>query len=263
MNQTNSRYWLMRTARTSFAAVMATLIALLISELADANTIVFRDRVSFKAALDSNPSFIKTVEGWDTYPAGTIFSNGSTVNGITYHVSTGEALVVNTGIPLSPPNNLFQTADFGFRPLIDTFTFVFDRPINAFGITFSSTFANKDGDYLLTTDLGDVIPSFFDPLLPGFSLGQFAGFISVKSFRSVTISSTANALYGMDDLIFAVGEPLTNLNAGVSFQPRSTTFRTSTDPTACPGFVGTFHFDATLTNSSSSPPLTFSFRLQA
>jgi hypothetical protein len=111
------------------------------------------------------------VEGWDTYPAGTIFSNGSTVNGITYNVSTGEALVVDTGISLSPPNNLYQNAcptlpTCTFRPLVDTFTFGFSQPIRVFGITFSSTFANQDGDYLLTTDRGDVIPSFFDPVFP-------------------------------------------------------------------------------------------------
>ena len=154
---------------------------------------------------------------------------------------------------MSPPNNLFQTVDFGFRPLIDTFTFVFELPINAFGITFSSTFANHDGDYLLTTDLGDVIPSFFDPVFPGFSLGQFAGFISDEPLRSVTISSTANALYGMDDLIFAVGEPFPKVNDRVSFRPRPETFSTTPASTACPGFTGTFRFDATLTNESKLP----------
>jgi PEP-CTERM motif len=63
----------------------------------------------------------------------------------------------------------------------------------------------------LTTDRGDVIPSFFDPLFPGFSLGQFAGFISDEPFSRVVVSSTANALYGMDDLVFArtVPEPST------------------------------------------------------
>jgi hypothetical protein len=154
------------------------------------------------------------VEGWDTYPAGTVFSNGSAVNGITYNVSTGEALVVSTGISLSPPNNLYQNAcptlqACLFRPLIDTFTFGFSQPIRAFGITFSSTFANQNGDYLLTTDRGDVIPSFFDPVYPGFGLGQFAGFISDTNFTQVTVSSTANALYGMDDLVYArpVPEP--------------------------------------------------------
>jgi len=92
---------------------------------------------------------------------------------------------------------------------VDTFTFEFSQPIRAFGITFSSTFANHDGDYLLTTNRGDVIPSFFDPVYPGFGLGQFAGFISDDSFTRVTVSSTANALYGMDDLIYArpVPEP--------------------------------------------------------
>ena len=93
------------------------------------------------------------------------------------------------------------------RPLVDTFTFGFPQPIRAFGITFSSTFAINNGDYLLTTDRGDVIPSYFDPVFPGFSLGQFAGFISDEPFNSVTVSSTVNALYGMDDLVFARSVP--------------------------------------------------------
>ena len=103
-----------------------------------------------------------------------------------------------------------------FHPLVDTFTFGFNQPIRAFGITFSSTFANHDGDYLLTTDSGEVIPSFFDPIYPGFGLGQFAGFISDDPFDRVTVSSTANALYGMDDLVYAtpIPEPGTLLLVG-------------------------------------------------
>jgi hypothetical protein len=210
----------MRTIRIAIrSAAVASFIVLLASASATADLIIFNDRVSFNVALDSDPLFVKTVEGWDSYAAGTVFPNGSTVNGITYHVSTGEAVVVGTGISFSPPNNLFQTAAFAFRPLIDTFRFEFDQPINAFGITFSSTFATADGSYLLTTDLGDVIPSFFDPLFPGFPLGQFAGFISDEPFSAVTVGSTVNALYGMDDLIFAkaiVPEPcaLTLLSIG-------------------------------------------------
>jgi PEP-CTERM motif len=186
--------------------------ATLIPRSAHADPIVFQDRVAFALALDGDPSVVTTVEGWDTYLAGTIFPNGSTVNGITYNVSSGEALVVNTGISLSPPNNLFVTncptaQTCLFRPLVDTFTFGFPQPIRAFGITFSSTFAVQNGDYLLTTDRGDVVPSFFDPVFPGFSLGQFAGFISDEPFNSVRVSSTANALYGMDDLVFARSVP--------------------------------------------------------
>ena len=188
---------------TSTSWMSTAVLLVLLSTSARADPIVFHDRVSFNAALDNNPLLAKVVEGWDTYPSGTVFANGATVNGITYSVSNGEALVVNTGISFSPPNNLFQTALSSFRPLVDTFTFSFGQPVTAFGITFSSTFANHDGDYLLTTDRGDVVPSFFDPVFPNFDLGQFAGFISSTPFAGVTVSSVVNALYGMDDLVFA------------------------------------------------------------
>ncbi len=207
-----------------FVTALALTCALL-PRTAHADLIVFQDRVAFTLALQSNPSFITTVEGWDTYPAGTIFSNGSTVNGITYNVSTGEALVVNGGISVSPPNNLFVTGcptaqTCMFHPLVDTFTFGFSQPIRAFGITITSSFAIQDGDYLLTTDSGEVIPSYFDPLFPGFPIGQFAGFISDDSFSQVTLSSTANALYGLEDLMYArpVPEPssLVLLSLGIT-----------------------------------------------
>jgi hypothetical protein len=205
--------------KSIFAGVFLAL-ALTTSSSVSAGIVSFADRDVFRTFLASNASTLTTtVEGWDTYPAGTIFPDGSTVNGITYNVSSsGDALVVSTGISLSPPNNLFMTncpsaQACSFRPLVDTFTFGFPQPITAFGITFSSTFATTPGAYLLTTNLGDVIPSSFDPVFPGFGLGEFAGFVSTTPFTSVTVSSTVNALYGMDDLIFArpaaVPEPAT------------------------------------------------------
>ena len=101
------------TGRTSTLVAALALTAVLIPQSAHADLIVFQDRVVFGLTIDSDPSLIKTVESWDTYPAGTIFLNGSTVNGITYDVSAGEALVVSTGISLSLPNNQFQPVACG------------------------------------------------------------------------------------------------------------------------------------------------------
>ena len=85
------------TGRTSTLVAALALTAVLIPQSAHADLIVFQDRVVFGLTIDSDPSLIKTVESWDTYPAGTIFPNGPAVNGITYYVSAGEALVVSTG----------------------------------------------------------------------------------------------------------------------------------------------------------------------
>jgi hypothetical protein len=212
----------MTAATSTFLVALLALPATLVPQSAHAGPIVFQDRVTFALALNADRSLVTTVEGWDTYPAGTILPNGSTINGITYDVSAGEALVVSGGISLSLPHNLFVTdcitaPTCSFRPLVDTFTFGFPQPIRAFGITFSSTFATQNGDYLLTTDRGDVVPSFFDPLFPGFSLGQFAGFISDEPFTRVRVSSTANALYGMDDLVYATPVPEPSALVLVSF----------------------------------------------
>ena len=93
----------MRNMKTVLSSATMTIFVLfVVSKTANADAIIFSDRVSFNLALDS-PFFTETVEGWDTYPAGTVFANGSTANGITYNVSSGEALVVNTGISLSFP----------------------------------------------------------------------------------------------------------------------------------------------------------------
>jgi hypothetical protein len=194
-------------------SIVASIAMLFMTHAAASAIIVFPNRLSFRNALSSNPLFATTVEGWDTYPSGTVFPNGSTVAGITYNVSNGSAVVASTGVPQTPPNDLFQTAGLNFRPPIDTFTFGFSQispsGISAFGITISSSFADRNGDFTMMTSNGDLIPSFFDPLTSPLCItpcpyGQFLGLISDQPFRTVTIGSTANALYGLDDLTFAV-----------------------------------------------------------
>jgi hypothetical protein len=207
---------MLRHARVAvYAAVLIGLATIPAVRGAAAAVMVFPNRIAFANALSSDPLFATSVENWDSYPSCTLFPsgctlfpNGSTVAGITYNVTNGTAYASGTGVPLTPPNDLFTTAGTAFRPLVDTYSFGFDHispaGINAFGITFSSTFANHNGDFFMKTSNGDVIPSFFDPLFPGFPLGGFVGMISDQPFVSVTIGSTANALYGLDNLTFAI-----------------------------------------------------------
>ncbi|MEQ9553422.1 MAG: PEP-CTERM sorting domain-containing protein [Coleofasciculus sp. G3-WIS-01] len=202
--------------KLAFAAVGAVFVTFSCPKAAPATTIIFQDRTSFNQALDSDPSLIKTVEGWDNLPQGTIIPSGSTLNGITYTLTTGDAAIVG-GVNISPFNNLFfSTLDFS--PTLDTITFGFEQPILAFGISLPATFGIATGDYFIETDIGDVAPSFYDapPGAEGKDIGAFAGLISDQPFSSVTLHGVANARYGMDDLTFArsrtdVPEPSTLL----------------------------------------------------
>ena len=176
---------------------------------ASATSITYGSRADFSQAIRKLPGLGSSmVEGWDGFPSGTVFENGTGANGITYSVTAGFARVVSTGISLSQPNNLYTTNPSVFRPLVDTFTFDFERPIRAFGITFSSTYANRPGDYYALTDTGERALSSFDPVWPGGDIGEFVGLVADRPFSAVTIGSSANAYYGMDDLVMAAPVPL-------------------------------------------------------
>ncbi len=71
-----------------------------------------------------------------------------------------------------------------------------------------------------------------------------------------TLHASQPALRGSSDA-FVTKITNTNLvNDLVTLVPVLSTYRTTDDPTGCPsGFVGTFSFDAWLTNKTSSPPL--------
>ncbi len=189
-------------------AITPLLILLGLSGKAWAAIIIFESRASFNEAIDDRfPLLIKQVEGWDTVPAGTIIPSGTTFNNIKYTLTRGDAIVSDGGIPVSPPNDLFFTNaglpfPDDFLPTRDTITFSFEESIIAFGISFN-TFATQSGDYTITTNLGDVAPSFFEPSIPGATTGAFAGLISDSPFNAVTIDAIAFARYGLDDLTFA------------------------------------------------------------
>lgn len=174
---------------------------------AEAVVITFTDRASFAAAVPG-----ATVENWDSYAAGTVIPNGSTLAGVTYSTSVGDALVTSGFLPLSSPNTLGRTTVGFFLPT-DIVTFSFATPINAFGISFN-TFATAPGAYLLTTSAG-AAASDYDPF-PGFPTGQFAGLTSDAGFTSVTISAPGGFTYTLDDLNYApVPEPSTLLLLGL------------------------------------------------
>ena len=171
----------------------------------NAAVISFSSRAAFDAAF---PGAFR--ETWDTYADGTVIPNGSSLNGITYTSSTGNAVVTNDFLPSTSPNGLGRTT-INFFTASDSITFTFGSSLGsslrAFGIDIN-TFATNNGAYSATTNLGDVVGSFFDPF-PSRATGQFVGFHSDTYFSSVTIAAAAtNETYTLDTLR-AVPEPAT------------------------------------------------------
>ncbi len=169
----------------SFSCKAAIFVLFLVLVLGAANahaTIIdyFTSRSAFDAAVPS-----ALVQNWNSYVNGTVFLNGSTDNGITYNSSNGNALVTSAYLSTSPPNGLGETTNSYFVAT-DLMTFSFVTPIKAFGIDIN-TFNAVNGTFVATTNLSDVAPSGYDPF-PGYSTGQFVGFVSNQAITSVTIS---------------------------------------------------------------------------
>jgi hypothetical protein len=77
-----------------------------------------------------------------------------------------------------------------------------------------------------------------------------------SNFPGTAGSAIQSTLGSGDDAFVAKIASASIVNDFVTFEPLAATYRTTTDPTGCPsGFVGTFGFDARLTNQNSSPPL--------
>ncbi len=166
--------------------------------LSQAAVTTYGDRTSFNAAVDADASLTKTIQNYDGIADGTTLP---TLDGITYTPTTGTAVVTHDFLSLSSPATLGTTPDEFFGSL-DGITFTFPTPIYAFGISFN-TFATVAGAYTLSTSVGDA-GSAFDPF-PGTGTGQFAGLISDIPFDTVTLSSSGDNAYTLDDLTYATG----------------------------------------------------------
>jgi hypothetical protein len=199
----------MPTLQQTTKLAMLTVLVLSLTGHAAADLIVFDNRDAFRAAIIGTPS---TTEGWDEFASGTIIPNGTLVSGVVYHLSDPDVSFVVTagGAAISSPNGLGRTNNpFGGEAFIpgDLVTFTFPRQISAFGVSFN-TAATAEGVYTLTTDLGDIASSAYDPF-PGLSTGQFAGFITDEPISSVAIRTLVPFQFGLDDMIAvqAVPEP--------------------------------------------------------
>jgi hypothetical protein len=162
---------------------------------ATASPIVFSSRNAFDAAFPGS-----VVETWDSYPFGTTFTNGATVNGITYTSNLGQAVVQSLFITTSAPNTL----DF-FGTSV---TFTFAAPVMGFGIDISTS-AGATGAFVATTNAGDAVSSVFNPF-PGASTGQFIGFSSASPFKTITVAQGPNgSAFAVDTLrtVAIVPEP--------------------------------------------------------
>ena len=182
---------------TTFVLLVAGLLAL--AAPANAAIITYSSRAAFAAGVVG-----ETIENWDSLADGTVIA---VLDGIIYTSSTGSAVVTDAFLPLSPPNGLGRTPT-EFFAAGDTMTFTFPTPISAFAISIN-TFATTPGAYSATTNLGDVIGSFYDPFVPS-STGQFVGFSSTIPFTSVKLAAETGFSYTLDDmnyLVASVPEP--------------------------------------------------------
>jgi len=194
--------------QATIRSAVLSLFVLGITSTVGADVITFATRDAFRTAIAVGPSL---TEGWDTFPSGTVIANGTTVNGIGYHLEdlTAEFIVTAGGATVSPPNGLGRTGNpFGSEAFLpgDVITLTTPTPMYAVGLSIN-TFAMSPGAYTLTISRGDVAASVFDPF-PGVPTGQFVGLISSELFSSVTIRSTVDFQFGLDDLIAAPPVPV-------------------------------------------------------
>ena len=200
---------------TKRLATLTTVWVLSLTAQAKADFIVFDSRDVFRATLAGNPA---ATEGWDEFASGTIIPNGALVNGAVYGLNDPNANYVITaaGADISPPNGLGRTNNpFGSEAFIPSD--IVPKRISAFGVSFNTASTTEDV-YTLTTNLGDIAPSAYDPF-PGLGTGQFAGFISDEPVASVTIRTLVSFQFGFDDMVSVqtvpepIGLPLVALGA--------------------------------------------------
>lgn len=191
----------MKTSLLRAPSLALVALFVLIPSLSAAAVITSVDRATFQAAVSGGTI---TGQSFDSIAAGTVL--GVTPD-LTYSASAGSPIVTDTFVTSTAPNGLGSTSVGFFQPT-ETATFSFSSAITAFAIDVN-TFATADGSYSATLDIGDIVTSLFEAF-PGFSTGQFIGFVSDTPFSTVTISDTAGFSYTLDTLIYGDAAAVSN-----------------------------------------------------
>jgi hypothetical protein len=201
----------MRVRSELTAPLVALAAVLLFAGPASAVLTTFTSRTAFDAGVTG-----EIVETWEDNPVGTVIPDGTSLDGITYTTSGPDAVVTNAFTPLSGVNSLGAVGLNFFLPT-ETISFSFPGGAFAFGISIN-TFATGAGAYSITTNLGDVVLSAFDPFPGTVPLtGQFVGFLADTPFGTVTLAAPGGFTYTLDDLNFvpvAVPGPATLILVG-------------------------------------------------
>ena len=185
---------------TELKATFLLSTALLIFGSAASGAIVTYNRAAFQAAVISGGV---QQQDFDSLADGVI----TTVNGVTYDASGGDALVTSMFLTTSGSKGLGSTS-LGFFGSTESALLTFAAPITAFGIDVN-TFANTEGAYRATLNTGDSALSAFD-VFPGESTGQFIGITSDTAFTSVTITPLTGYTYTLDTLVYGEAERVIN-----------------------------------------------------
>jgi hypothetical protein len=182
-------------------ALLGLLGLILVPTIGTTATINSIDRAAFQTAVAGGTI---TGQNFDSIANGTILT--TPLGGVTFGASQGDPIVTNAFLPSTSPNGLGSTSleAFGADELA---TFTFANPITAFAIDVN-TFASTNGAYTATLNTGDVVLSLFEAF-PGFTTGQFIGFVSDTPFSNVMIASTSGFAYTLDTLQFGNAAGLT------------------------------------------------------
>ncbi len=195
------------TFRCSFVSIFSTALLLALAHHANAATILFTDQAVFLA--NPHVSFSASFEGFESHVTGDTSNPTSSATGFTVNAST------SLEIKNTPSLGSFATEGVKYLRKVGTVLFVFDNPINVFGVTLTDAADNPATTLSVSTSAGDSFPSFLANEPNG--VARFFGVINEdQAFNAVTFTSSTLDGMGFDEVYFdIIPEPTTAMLLGL------------------------------------------------